>query len=97
MLFAVIRHDKPDSVALRLSTRPTHLDYLKTVQHLIKSGGAVLNDAGHQVGSILIVDVANREAAEQFAATDPFVAAGLFASTEIAPFRMVFADGARID
>ena len=62
----------------------------------ITTGGALLDDQGQQIGSILIIDVADRAAAEEFAATDPFVAAGLFASTHIAPFRQVFKDGARI-
>ena len=55
-----------------------------------------MDDQGQQIGSILIIDVADRAAAEEFAATDPFVEAGLFASTYIAPFRSVFKDGARI-
>jgi len=97
MLFAVIRHDKPGCVGLRQSARPKHLEYLKGVMSLIRSGGAILNDDGHQVGSILLIDVADRAAAERFAAPDPFVEAGLFASTQIVPFRMVFADGVRID
>ncbi|HME25798.1 MAG TPA: YciI family protein [Acetobacteraceae bacterium] len=97
MLFAVIRHDKPGCVGLRQSARPRHLEYLKDVMSLIRSGGAILNDDGHQVGSILLIDVADRAAAEEFAAPDPFVEAGLFASTQIVPFRMVFADGVRID
>ncbi len=97
MLFAVVRHDKPGCVGLRQSARPKHLEYLKGVISLIKSGGAVLNDEGQQVGSILIIEVADRAAAEAFADADPFVTAGLFASTEVVPFRMVFADGARID
>jgi uncharacterized protein YciI len=97
MLFAVLRHDKPGCVGLRQSARPRHLEYLKGVMSLIKSGGAILNHEGQQVGSILFIEVADRAAAEAFAAADPFVEAGLFASTEIVPFRMVFADGARID
>lgn len=96
MLFTVIRHDKLNSVALRQSERPKHLVYLEQVVPCIKSGGALLDDRGQQIGSILIIDVADRAAAEEFAATDPFVAAGLFASTYIAPFRPVFKDGARI-
>ena len=96
MLYVVIRHDKPDSVALRQSARPRHLEYLERVTHLIASGGAVLDDQGQQIGSILFIDVPDRAAAEEFAATDPFVEAGLFASTYIAPFRNVFRDGRRI-
>jgi uncharacterized protein len=96
MLFVVIRHDKPNSVALRQSERPQHLIYLERVMQCITSGGALLDDRDQQIGSVLIIDVADRAAAEEFAATDPYVAAGLFASTYIAPFRPVFKDGVRI-
>ena len=96
MLFAVIRHDKPNSVGLRQSTRPKHLEYLEVVMRCITGGGALLDDAGQQIGSILFIEVADRAAAEHFAATDPFDLAGLFASTHIQPFRQVFKDGARI-
>jgi uncharacterized protein len=96
MLFAVIRHDKPNSVALRQATRPRHLVYLEKVTHCIAYGGALLDDLGQQIGSILIIDVLDRDAAEQFAAADPFVEAGLFAATHILPFRQVFQDGTRL-
>ena len=96
---AVRRHSKRQA-RLRWPAavcRPKHLEYLKGVMSSIKSGGAILYDEGHQVGSILFIDAADYAAAQAFAATDPFVEAGLFASTQIVPFRMVFADGARID
>jgi uncharacterized protein YciI len=96
MLFSIVRIDKPNSVELRQSTRPKHLVYLDRVMSCITTGGALLDDDGQQIGSILIIDVADRAAAEEFAATDPFVPAGLFASTHIAPFRQVFRDGVRI-
>jgi len=94
MLFAVIRHDKPNSLDLRLSERPKHLVYLETVLDKIMYGGALLDDAGKQVGSILIIDVADKAAADAFAVADPYVDAGLFASTSIRQFRQVFKDGA---
>lgn len=96
MLFTVIRHDKPNSVELRQSERPKHLIYLERVTPCITSGGALLDDKGLQIGSILTIDVADRAAAEEFATTDPYVKAGLFASTYILPFRPVFKEGARI-
>jgi len=96
MLFAVIRHDKQNSGGLRQSERPRHLEYLEGVMGCITSGGALLDDKGQQVGSILIIEAADRAAAEEFAAKDPYVGAGLFASTYIGAFRSVFKDGARI-
>jgi uncharacterized protein YciI len=93
MLFAVIRHDKPNSLGLRLSQRPKHLEYLNTVLQKILYGGALLDDEGTQIGSMLIIDVAGKAEAEAFANADPFVAADLFASTSIRQFRPVFTDG----
>jgi uncharacterized protein YciI len=93
MLFAVIRHDKPDSLALRMSERPKHLRYLKEVLHTITYGGALLDSEGKQIGSTLFIDVADKAAADAFAAADPYVDAGLFATTVIQQFRAVFKDG----
>jgi uncharacterized protein YciI len=94
MLFAVTRHDKPNSLDLRLSERPRHLEYLETILDKIMYGGALLDDAGKQIGSILIIDVADAAAADAFAIADPYVDAGLFATTSIRRFRLVFRDGA---
>jgi uncharacterized protein YciI len=93
MLFAVTRHDKPNSLDLRLSERPRHLGYLETVLDKIMYGGALLDDAGKQIGSILIIDVADAAAADAFAIADPYVDAGLFTTTLIRRFRLVFTDG----
>ena len=96
MLFTVIRYDKPNGVALRKAARPRHLEYLEKVTPCITYGGALLDDLGQQIGSVLIIDVPDRQAAEQFAAADPFVEASLFAATHILPFRQVFYEGARL-
>jgi uncharacterized protein len=96
MLFAVIRHDHPNSLALRLSARPKHLEYLKTVLDKIMYGGALRDDQGKQIGSMLIIDVAGKAEADAFADADPFVEANLFASGSVEPFHPVFQDGAWI-
>jgi uncharacterized protein len=93
MLFAVIRHDRPNSLSLRLSARPKHLEYLKTVLDRIVYGGALLDGDANQIGSTLIIDVAGQADADAFANNDPFVEAGLFAETSVHPFRLVFKDG----
>ena len=96
MQFAVIRHDQPDSLALRLSERPRHLEYLEKVQHRILYGGALLDDNGKQIGSVLIIHATDRADALAFADADPYVKAGLFVSTIVQAFRPVFKDGVRI-
>src|ERR1700733_4518198 len=96
MRFAVIRHDHPNSLPLRLSVRPKHLEYLKTVLDKIMYGGALLDDQGKQIGSMLIIDVADQAEADAFADADPFVEANLFASSSVEPSRPVSQDGAWI-
>jgi uncharacterized protein len=93
MLFAVIRQDKPNSLSIRLSERPKHLEYLKTVLDKIRYGGALIDDKGKQIGSMLIIDVASKAEANAFTDADPFVDVDLFASTSVQQFRPVFKDG----
>lgn len=93
MLFAIICTDRPESLDLRLATRPAHIAYLTTYADRVVQGGPLLDADGRPCGSLLLVDVADRAAAEGFAASDPYSNAGLFESTVIRAFRTVFKDG----
>lgn len=93
MLFVIVCTDKPASQELRLATRPSHLAYLTTYKDKIVQAGPLLDTEGRSCGSLLLVDVADRAAAEGFAAGDPYAKAGLFESTLIRPYRTVFKDG----
>ena len=97
MLFAIICTDRPASLDLRLATRPAHIAYLTTYADRVVQGGPLLDTDGRPCGSLLLVDVADRAAAEGFAASDPYSHAGLFESTVIRPFRAVFKDGEPVE
>jgi len=88
-LFAIYSLDKPDSVDLRLATRAVHLEYLKGWSEKVKLGGPLLDDADQMIGSLAIIDAADRAEVESFAANDPYAKAGLFASVEIRGWRWV--------
>lgn len=83
MLFAIICTDKPASLDLRLATRPTHVKYLEGLGDTLKTAGPFTSDDGSPNGSLVIVDAADRAAAEAIAANDPYSKAGLFASVDI--------------
>ncbi len=90
MLFIVLTTDKPGAADIRAANRPEHLDYLKGFGAQIVAGGATLSDDGEAMtGSFLLIDVADRAAADAFAAGDPFAKAGLFEKTEIRRWRKV--------
>ena len=47
-------------------------------------------DGEAMIGSVLIIEAADRAEAEAFAAGDPYAKAGLFESVTIKPFKKVF-------
>jgi len=93
MLFAVVCTDRPASLDLRLATRATHIAYLTTYADRVVHGGPLLDADGRPCGSLLLIEVEDRAAAEGFADGDPYGRAGLFESTVIRAFRSVLKDG----
>ncbi len=91
MLFAIYCRDKKDHSQVRLDNRPAHVEYLKTFAGQHVCTGPLLTDDGQgMIGSLLVMDFADRAAAEDFARNDPYAKAGLFDSVAITPFRKVF-------
>lgn len=97
MLYAIIGDDAPGSLERRLAARPAHLERLKALQdagRLILAGPCPAIDAPDPgpagfAGSLIVAEFESREAAEAWAAADPYVLAGVFARTTVRPFRKV--------
>ena len=87
-LFMLACFDRPDSLDLRMATRPAHLAYARENLAQVKMAGALLDEAGEMAGSLFILDVPARAAVEAFNAADPCQTAGLFGSGEIHGFRV---------
>ena len=90
MYFAIHCIDKPGGGDLRAATRDEHLGYLGGLGDRILAGGPLLGIDGNPIGSLLIIDFADRKAAIAFAADDPYAQAGLFASVAVTAWRKVF-------
>lgn len=88
MLIALIARDKPGALQIRLDTRDAHVAYLKS-SGVVSQAGPLLDDAGQMIGSLIILDVEDRQAAETWAAHDPYAKAGLFAKVELIPWKKV--------
>jgi uncharacterized protein YciI len=92
MLFAVICNDKPGHLDLRMETRPEHLVYLEglNASGALALAGPFLDVEGKPNGSLLVIEAADQEAAQELAGGDPYAKAGLFASVEVRPWNWVF-------
>jgi uncharacterized protein len=89
--FLVIAKDGTDEGALerRQRTRPSHLE---SIGPLVDSGnvlvgGAILNDSGDMIGSMVLVEFPDRIDVDAWLARDPYVTDGVWRDIEVTPFR----------
>ncbi len=88
MLIALIAHDKPGGLQTRLDNRDAHVAYLKSTG-VVSQAGPLLDDKGEMCGSLVILDVADMAAAEDWATNDPYARAGLFADVTLTQWKKV--------
>jgi uncharacterized protein YciI len=97
VLYAIFGNDVPDSLEKRKAARPAHLARLQTLQdegRLIMAGPFPAVDAADPgmagfTGSLIVAEFASLEAAEAWAAADPYVAAGVYVQVAVRPFKKV--------
>ncbi len=97
MLYAIIAQDVENSLPDRLAARPKHLARLTALQEqgrLILAGPLPAIDsedpgeAGFS-GSLVVAEFDDLKAAQAWADADPYVAAGVYASVTVKPFKKV--------
>jgi uncharacterized protein len=98
VLYAIISEDVDDSLGKRMSARPAHI---KRLQELQDEGRLVLagphpavdcdnpGDAGF-TGSLVVAEFDDLQTAQQWADSDPYNDAGVYAKVTVKPFKKVF-------
>jgi uncharacterized protein YciI len=98
MLYAIIGHDAPGSLGKRMAARPAHLTRLQVLQdegRLLLAGPFPAVDAidpgpAGFTGSLIVAEFASLQAAQEWAASDPYAVTGVFSQVSVQPFRKVF-------
>ena len=95
MLYAILGHDHPDSLPLRMAARPAHLERLQALQNegrLLLAGPFPRIDsldpgsAGY-TGSLIVAEFDSLEQARAWAEADPYYTDGVFSDLTVKPFR----------
>jgi len=98
MLYAIFGNDVADSLERRKVARPAHVARLQELQNagqLVLAGPFPAVDgmdparAGF-TGSLIVAQFESLEAAEAWAAADPYIAAGVYAQVAVRPFKKTF-------
>lgn len=91
MRHVVIARDGRDdgAKARRARVRPEHLRQIepRVDRGEILVGGAILDEAGDMVGSVLLVDFETRDELDAWLRTDPYVTGGVWQEIEVQPYR----------
>jgi len=92
MQYLLIAYDGKDADALarRLKARPEHLgriEGLKRNKEFI-FGGAILDDNGNMIGSMVLYDFPNRAALDEMLKDEPYITGGVWKEIKIMPFRL---------
>jgi len=83
MFFVIRCIDKQNHLAVRQENRPAHVEYLKSFGAKLFAAGPLLDDNEQMYGSVIILDLPDRSAAESFAGGDPYAQADLFEQVTI--------------
>jgi uncharacterized protein YciI len=87
MLFVVTAIDRENALSLRLATRDAHFAYAHETG-VIRIGGPFLDAKGEMAGSLIIFEAEDLESAKAWHANDPYVKAGLFARSDVRPWKL---------
>lgn len=98
MLYVIYAEDNADSLEKRLSVRPAHLARLQLLRDegkLLTAGPMPAVDSNEPgaagfTGSTVIAEFESLEAAEAWAQADPYIAAGVYKTVSIKPYKKVF-------
>ncbi len=97
MLYVILGHDVPGSLEKRLAVRPDHLKRLEALRdegRLMLAGPLPAidsedpGDAGF-TGSLVVAEFDSLEDARGWADADPYLAAGVYDSVTVKPFKKV--------
>ena len=86
-MYAIICTDKDGALEIRKANRDKHLAYLGESPIVI--AGPFQDESEAMTGSLIVLDVATRAEAEDWAANDPYAKAGLFQKVRIEKFKKV--------
>ena len=97
MWYAIVGTDVENSLPARIAARPAHLARLEALRdagRLRLAGPFPAIDAADPgpagfTGSLIVAEFASLDEAQRWADSDPYLAAGVYASVSVRPFRHV--------
>lgn len=92
MQFILIAYDgtEKDAPERRMKSRPEHLEKIAHVKKAgqFVCGGAILNEEGTMIGSMILYEVADRAELDRLLLDEPYIYNKVWEKIDIKPFRI---------
>jgi uncharacterized protein YciI len=92
MQFLLVAYDGTDPGAFerRMNSRSEHLEKIALVKKAGRflCGGAILDDKGKMIGSMILYEAENREELDKMLENEPYIYNKVWEKIDIRPFRM---------
>ncbi len=93
MQYLIKAYDRDNAQEKRLAVRPKHLaNIAKVIEHVICAGG-LLDENGKMVGSVLIMEFADRSQLDAYLHSEPYLTENVWEKVDIDPMNVVILDG----
>ena len=93
MTFLIIANDfrDPEAMSRRMQQRPAHIEGVRKMrtEGTFLDGGAMLDEEGRMVGSMILVEFRSRSEVDDWLARDPYVTGRVWEQITVRPFRRV--------
>ena len=96
MRFIITAHDGENRLEKRMAVRPRHLEGMaKLGEHIVLAGG-LLDDGGKMKGSVLVLDLEDRAALDDYLKNEPYVAEHVWEKIEVETVNVVIVNGEKV-
>ncbi|HLY58527.1 MAG TPA: YciI family protein [Stellaceae bacterium] len=94
--FLVLAYDGTgdEAISRRKAVRPAHIAGIGPMlgRGELKAAGAILDDAGDMIGSVVIAEFPSRAELDAWLAREPYVTEGVWKTIEVRPFHIAVLD-----
>ena len=96
MQFIITAHDGENMLEKRMAVRPRHLEGMaKLGKHIVLAGG-LLDDEGKMKGSVLILDLEDHAALDDYLKNEPYVMEHVWEKIEVETVNVVIVNGEKV-
>ena len=96
MQYLIKAYDGNNAREKRMAVRPKHLANIANVMEHVICAGGLLDENGKMVGSVLIMEFADRSQLDAYLHSEPYLTENVWEKVEIEPMNVVILDGKKI-